>query len=202
MPGEVDHREKEVTKLVGRRLAIAGHLPEFGQFFLDLGKHLRRLRPVEAHCGGPTLDLVRPCHPGQHQRDVVHQRVSTFFDTLDLFPVADNLTGIGDHDVTEHVWMPFDDLPPYAFCDFVEVEGAGFSRHGRVEHDLDQQIAKLLFQFGIRTEIGLTVRRRRRELGDGVDGLIGLLDQMADQGVVRLLSIPRALQTEDPVGCH
>ena len=61
-----------------------------------------------------------------------------------------------------------------------QVEGALLRGELRVEDDLEQQVAELLGEV------------RRRAVLDGVDRLVGLLEQVRAQGEVRLLPIPWA----------
>src|SRR3954470_11284312 len=56
--------------------------------------------------------------------------------------------------------------------------------HARMEHDLEQQVAELLAQVVAVAAL------------DRLDRLVRLLDQIADERLVRLLSVPRALAAQ------
>ena len=74
--------------------------------------------------------------------------------------------------------------------DVVEGEGAGLLGDHGVEVDLQQQVAELLAQVVPVTGLVAGV--------DRLEGLVGLLEQVASQRAVGLLALPRALGAQPP----
>jgi hypothetical protein len=89
--------------------------------------------------------------------------------------------------------MPGDQLVPQPRGHVVDVEATGtkigLGGDPRVEQHLQEDIAELLEQ-----------RVRIAEL-DRVEGLVGLLEQIPGQAVVRLFGIPRTLAPQDVHHC-
>ena len=82
--------------------------------------------------------------------------------------------------VAEHVRVAAHDLGADRALDVGQVEDALLGRELRVEHDLEQQVAELAGQ------------GRAHRVAERVVDLVGLLEQVPAQGLVRLLAIPGA----------
>src|SRR5262249_13274996 len=91
-----------------------------------------------------------------------------------------HLGGAADGDVAEHVRVAAAHLVDHRTTDVVDVEASGLARHLGMEDDLQEQIAELAAQL-------LRVVAIDR-LGD----LVGLLDDVLADRLVRLLAIPGA----------
>jgi hypothetical protein len=106
---------------------------------------------------------------------------------LDLVPVALDLIGTGDGHVPEHVRMPPDQLGHDPVGDVVDGEPGAVVALGRdpgVEHDLQQDVAKLLAE-------GLLVIRLER-----LERLVRLLEQVRRQRRMGLAGVPRAVEAQ------
>ena len=92
--------------------------------------------------------------PGGDARD---ERVGAGLVVLDLLPVGDDLVGAGHVHVAEHVRMPAHELVVDAAGDVGDRERTGLGREHRLDHDLEQQVAELVFERVVARE----VERRR-----------------------------------------
>ena len=102
------------------------------------------------------------------------------FLALELIPVAQDLLGRADLDRAENMRMAVDQLFADTVRHVADVEHAFFLFHLGVEHDLQQHVAELFFQM-----LGVL-------LVDRLADLIGLLNEVAADGLVILLPIPHA----------
>ena len=84
-----------------------------------------------------------------------------------------------------------DELVVDAPADVGEREGAPLGGEHRVEHDLEQQVAELLLEVRVGLERGVGAAVADRV--EGLEHLVGLLDQVAGEGGVGLLGVPGAL---------
>ncbi len=99
---------------------------------------------------------------------------------LELLPVHEHLVGVGHLHVAEHVRVPVDQLVDQALRHVVHVPPSVVGRDLGVERHLQQQVAELLAdRVGV---VGV----------DRLDQLVGLLEQVAGERLVRLLRVPGA----------
>ncbi len=99
---------------------------------------------------------------------------------LDRLPVAEHLLDTVDLDRAEDVRVATHDLGSDGPIHVGQVEGSLLGRELGVEDHLQQNVAELLGEVGGRPVL------------DGIDRLVGLLQQVGAQGAMRLLPIPRA----------
>ena len=112
---------------------------------------------------------------------------SAFSLSLDLVPVRLDLIGPGDRHVAEHVRMPSHQLGRDPVRDVIDrVPGAVAALGGdpRVEHRLHQHVAQLLADRPLVSGL------------QGLDGLVGLLEQVRRERGVGLPGVPRALHPQ------
>ena len=205
--GDVDDREQQVAQLVGGGVGVAaaGSAHQLVGFLRDLRQRTVHVRPVEADLRSLLLHLVGEREGGQRAGDAVEDRRallrrSLFLEALDRLPVAEHLTDAVDlgqvaaqfaqRSIAEHVGVPAHELVVHAAGDVGDREPPLLLGDRRVELDLVQQVAELLDQ---RLVAGRVVGV---ELLDRIDHLVRLLDEVRDQGTVRLLDVPRAPFTE------
>lgn len=105
--------------------------------------------PIEAGARGPRLQLGRALPFRQAtgdagQRGGIVGRFRHPLCTLPGFPRRGLRLGIGDRRTGEHMRMPPGHLVADRRADIAEIEGALLSRHLRVEHHLQQQVAQLV----------------------------------------------------------
>ena len=187
MPGHVDAGEQQVTELVLGRLGR-----QLAQLLLDLGERPGRVGPVESDRGSLALDLGRVQQRRQRRRDPVHHALPLLLGFLDLLPVGHDLTSGRRVDIAEHVRVAVDQLVVDPAGHVGQREPALLGRQRRVEVDLEQQVAQLLFQMvdGIGASAVETL--------DRLDQLVGLLDHVPGQALVGLLAIPRTALAQRP----
>ena len=152
-------------------------LVELGQLFFDLGPRAGDVGPVEAGAGGPPLQLGGAFQGGKRQGNTGQSAgIERFLSFLGLqfFPTWAVLG------IAEDMRVAALELVGDAAHDVVEREMAGFSRHLRVEYDLELEIAELV---GQRVHVAAI---------DGVGDLIGFLDGVGRDGREILLAIPFA----------
>ena len=99
---------------------------------------------------------------------------------LDPLPVRPYLVHILDVNVPKYMGMPPDQFIRNAAGDFLEVKCPAFPGQLAMENNLQEQIAKFLFQFMVVAGF------------DGVEHLIDLFDRMPTQRHVVLLAVPGA----------
>ena len=121
----------------------------------------------------------------QGRRHAVHRRrfrlaALAAFRGFQLLPVAFHLPGVGGAAVGEHVRVATDELAVDGGQYVGDVEVAGGAGDVGVKGHLDQNVAQFLGQF------------RRIAPVNGLQRFVALLQQVAFQGFVGLLSIPRA----------
>ncbi len=74
-----------------------------------------------------------------------------------------------------------------------QVEPPLLGRQAGVEEDLEQQVAQLLFEVVDRLDLDAVAGLGPGQLVDGVDHLVGLLQEVAGERGVGLLAVPRAV---------
>ena len=99
---------------------------------------------------------------------------------LDPLPLPERILGVGHRLVAEDVRMAPGHLLDEAIEHVRHGELAGLGRHLAVEHDLEEQVAQLLGEVP------------RVVLVDGLQDLVGLLDQVGLEGGAGLLAVPWA----------
>ncbi len=143
----------------------------------------------DADLRGPADHLVGQRQRRQTGRDAVQHRRPGLLRGLQRLPVALHLVGVLHVEAGEHVRVPVHQLVHDAGGDVVDGEAAGLLRGDPgVEVDLEQQVAELLAQVG--------VLRWVLEPLDGLDRLVGLLEEVPRQRTVGLLPVPGALAAE------
>ncbi len=108
---------------------------------------------------------------------------------LYAFPVGIYFLSGLRHEVAEDVGVAPHELGVKPLGHIGQVEVALLRGQFSVEQDLEEQIAELLGQRGVGRH---RVRFRSIERGQGVDYLLGLLDEVLHQAGVALLPVPRA----------
>ena len=135
---------------------------------------------------------------GELPRDPVQQGGAALrllaLQLLDLLPVEEDLLCRVSLHVTEDVGMAAAELLVDPAQDVGDGEEAGLVRHLGVKDDLEGEITELLFQLD------------RIVLVDGLQDLVGLLQQVRLDAVERLLAVPERLplRVDDRVlkSCH
>jgi hypothetical protein len=179
LPRDVDRRKEDIAELVA-----GGLLLELAQLVLQVGERAREVRVLEADSLRALLDLARVKHPGQPFGDVVEDALAALLLDLDPLPFRADTIGGFRLDVAEHVGMPPHELLVHAACHLREVACSSLLEQQREEVDLEEEVAELVEQL-------LVVARER-----GVRDLVGLLDRVRDDGLGRLLAIPRAVPAQ------
>src|SRR5262249_26986493 len=109
---------------------------------------------------------------------------------LDSRPIAENLLRAGDLEASEDVRMPADHFLAHRVHDHADVELAALGSHLGVKQDLQQQVTELAADF---------LRLLRLE---GLENLVGFLDQEWHNGFGCLFAIPRAIAAKPRPGFH
>ena len=190
MPREVGDGEQQVADLLlhVRGRPGAPRVGELGQLLGHLGLDARAVRPVETDRGGALAEA-----PGAQQgRQTLGDRAERagrparrpLLVGLDPLPQAPDLPGVRGAAVAgplaEDVGMPPHQLAADRAQRVGDVEVAPLGADPGEEHRLEQEVAELVAQGG------------RVAAVDGVDDLVGLLDQEGTQRLRRLLPIPGA----------
>ena len=112
---------------------------------------------------------------------------ATLLGVLDGVPVGEHSVGVVGDDRAEHVRVAAHQLVVHALDDVGHREPALLLGDRGVELDLVEQVAELLDQCLVGGRVvGVECLQR-------VDHLVGLLEQVLHQRLVRLLLVPRAL---------
>ena len=111
---------------------------------------------------------------------------------LNLVPDLEHLIGALGVRIAKHVRMTADELGVDIACHVGQRKLAGVRRNLRMQHHLHEHVAQLLTQ--VRRVIGL----------NAVERLVGLLDHVLADALMRLLAVPRAAVglTQAPDGLH
>ena len=167
-----------------RRAAGITFLAQLFDFLGYLGKGAIDVLPVEAHARCLFLDPLRAQQRWHGPGDAIQRRGSGTFVTaaflaLDLFPVAQDVVGISDGNVGEHMRMPTDQLVGDRPTHVVRGEAPDLGCDLRMEHHLQKHIPQFAAQLVVISGV------------DGIQDLVGLFQQMGFERVVILLAIPR-----------
>ena len=111
---------------------------------------------------------------------------------LDLVPDLEHLVGVVGIRITKHVRMTANELGVDIARHVGQRKLAGVRRDLRMQHYLHEHVAQLLAQ--VRRIIGL----------DAVERLVGFLDHVLANALMRLFAVPRAAigLTQAPDGLH
>ena len=186
--GVVDEREEEVAELgLPLLLGCPGRrpVPELADLLLHFFPRPRRLGEVEADA---RRLLLHPVGAEQRRELARHalQDGRLPLGHLDLLPVLEHLAGAAHADVPEDVGVTSDELLRLGLDDVVQGERAVRLGDDAVEDDVQEDVAQLLLQLV------------RVAVVDGLDGLVGLLDEEVLYRCVGLLAVPRAVPPELP----
>ena len=176
--------EQQVAHLgePGVLIAALGGGLDLGELLADRGDRRLDALEVEAGGGGAALDLAGKQGPRQVLGDLAEDAgLPARLALLDAIPVAQDLTGALDLDLTEHVGMAADQLLPAVLGDLRQVAGAALLHQQREEVHLEEHVAQLVAQ--------LDVVAALRRVGE----LVGLLERVRDDRALVLLPVPRAL---------
>src|SRR5579872_5571809 len=188
-PRQIDDGKEHVAKLVGDGsgiLALDGDTQLF-EFFVELVLDAGEVRPIEAYRARLFLHALRLQQGWQGLGDAVEQRLAMrdgCFLGLDELPGFHLFLRRRNARVAEDVRMAADHLVRQRIEDVGNGELPVFRRDLRVEDDLEQQIAQLLTKF-----FGIFFI-------DGFHDFVRFLDEIWQQGGVRLLAIPRTAGTQ------
>ena len=102
-----------------------------------------------------------------------------FFDALDGVPLREHCVGGGRAGLAKHMRMAADELLGESVRHLVEIKGSGLAGDLGVQHGLQQDVAEFIANL------------RGIAATDGLGHLVGLLNDMRDQRLMRLLHVPR-----------
>ena len=201
---DVDQGKEQVAKLhlaLGRARGLGLKL---GTFLGDLVPHILDRLPLKAHGSRLARHLL-----GLHQRrqmrgHAVEQTLGRglarrhglvlggLLGKLDLVPNLEHLVGVLGIRIAKHVRVTADELGVDIACHIGQRKLTGVRRNLRMQHDLHEHVAELLAQ--MRHVVRL----------DAIERLVGFLDHVLADALVRLLAIPRAAVglTQAPDGLH
>ena len=183
MTRHVDGREQQVANLLLRIAVTVDGAADLVKLLLHLVKCILHVIPVKADLCRLLLQLF--C------TDQTRQALCYAFErlrigllmlllALEVIPVPEDLLGRGDLDIAEDMRVTEDQLFADAVRHVVDVECALFLLHLGVEYHLQQNIAKLFLHM-----LGVLVV-------DGFADLVGLLDEVAADRMMILLTVPHA----------
>jgi hypothetical protein len=140
---------------------------------------------MQTRRGRPALQLARV----QQRRQVLWHltedtSLATGFACLDRVPVAQYLACIRNLCVAENVRVATDQLLAAVLGNLAEIARATLLEQQREKHDLEEHVSQLVKQLGVVAVVY------------GVSKLIGLLDRVWHDRALILLTIPRALATQ------
>ena len=141
---------------------------------------------------------MQPRHP---RRNAVECRLVTRLSPLlllDEVPVGLYLGGGCHVNVTKYMGVSSHQFLTHHLGHVIDVEHAVFTGDDGVEEHLKKHVSKLVLNLCVGHQIGIALVKTR----DGVDQLVGLLDQVLDQTPMSLISVPRALDAESSHGAH
>jgi hypothetical protein len=163
---------------------------KFGALFANLVENVLRASPVKANVSGAASEFGSLEESGQTARDSVEQgRRGTgrgvlragglAFRGFQLLPVAENVGGVANASIAKNVGMAANHFVVDALDDVSNIELAGFTGHQGVKDNLQKKVAQFSREIGGSAGI------------EGVENLIGFLDEKGAQSLGSLLAIPR-----------
>ena len=185
--GCVDDGEQEVAELLGGTLAVLTlQLSlQLVEFLAHLCPDILLVLPVEAHVAGLVLDTI--CLDERRQR-LRHPRqdglVAVLLLQLNLFPALQHGLGILGHCIAVDMGVTEYQLVAQTVTNIGNIELLLLLTDFPIEDHVQQHVAQLLADF-------LLVITNQ-----SVAQLIGLLDGVRTQALVRLLTVPRTLGTQ------
>ena len=181
---EIDDTEQQVANFILDRYPFAmGHsLLEFSGFLADFGKHGRDIGPVKTDAGSLLLQLLGAHQGGQAGAGAVQVTLllQALFLALDGVPLGQHFAGVGHCDLAKDMGVTADQLVAQPVGHAIQVEATGFGGDLGMQNRLQEQIAQFFAE-----QVGIA-------RADGIDHLIGFLQDMGDQAFVGLLAIPGA----------
>ena len=201
---DVDQGKEQIAKLhlaLGRARGLGLKL---GTFLGDLVPHVLDRLPLKAHGRCLARHLL-----GLHQRrqmrgHTIEQTLGRglarrhdlvlggFLGKLDLVPNLEHLVGAVGIRIAKHVRVATDELGVDIARHVGQCKLAGVRRNLCMQHHLHEHVAELLAQM------------RHVVCLDAIERLVGLLDHVLADALMRLLAIPRAAigLTQTPDGLH
>ena len=179
----VDCRENQVSQLLGLLLHTAvvdGDL-QLIIFLIELVECAVDIVPIETDLGGLLLDLGTAHQCGKRFADALHRLGLRFLVLelhLDLVPVFQRSLFVLCLFVAEHMRMTDNQLFANAVANVVHIKAARLAFHFGVKRHLQQHIAQLLLE-----QLGVVCV-------DRLDSLVGFLDKIGADGLVRLRHVP------------
>ena len=181
----VDEAEQEVAKLCRLLLRVV-LLPQFCLQFAKLFAHLvpdvLLLLPVETDGSGFVLNTIGLDERRQRLGNAAeHRLVAVLFLLLNLLPRVDDVARSLRYSVAIDVGVAEDELVAELVANVGDVELTLLAPDFRVEDDVQQHVAQLLF------DVRNVVRKQ------GIAQLKRFFYRVGTQAFVRLLVVPRAL---------
>ena len=111
---------------------------------------------------------------------------------LDLVPDLENLVGALGVRIAKHVWVAADELGVDIACHIGKRKLTGVRRNLRMQHHLHEHVAELLAQMCCVVRL------------DAIERLVGFLDHVLADALMRLFAVPRAAigLAQTPDGLH
>ncbi len=191
-PGDVDTGEQHVAELgrgagvgrvLGRRLGpdLGAQL---GQLLVEVAERAGQVRVVEADCGRAALSLSRQEERRQVLGNVVEDARAALLLDLEALPVLAHAAGRVRLGVAEDVRMARDELRVRAAGHLLEIARPTLGQELCEEIGLEEQVAELVEQLRVVACEG------------GVGDLVGLLDRVRHDRLLRLRAVPRAVAAQ------
>ncbi len=182
--GEPAEREQQIAHLLLDVFGVAGGdgLVELAELLRHLGAHAGEVGPIEANLGRLLADPLG----AQERRQVGGHSVERAPDLalalmlggFELGPVLERLVRVLDPHIAEHVGVAADHLLADSLDHVVDAEAALARPELGLKQDLKQQVPELLAVLG------------RVIAVNGLQDLVGLLDQVGLEGLEGLLVVP------------
>ena len=188
---EVDNGKEQIPEFIADAAAFGRgrSLFQLGEFLPDLVPDRSGLAPVESHCRCLALDAVGADQSRQLTGHPADRRAFTLLAELGLLPGDGLLGGVVDDRIPENMGMAADQLFVDLLNHIPDIETPRFRGHLGVKDHLEQEIPEFSGQVVIAPFV------------DGLDDLIGLLQQVLTEGSMGLLAVPRTTLFA-PQLCH
>src|SRR5712691_6040181 len=182
-PRERDDGEQQVAHLLEGTLGIA-RLRQLARLLGDVLGRLRGRLEIKSHSGRALLQAERPRERRQRRRHAIDDRLVRApavprLVALRVLPVLQHFVRIRDGDIAEHVRMPRHHLGRDRLRYLRGIEAPLLGGDLRVHRDLEQEVAQLFLDLGVVARV------------DRLEELVGLLEQVGSQRLVRLHPVPR-----------